>query len=465
MWGYPEYRGSWKSEERGFIADSLLYDKLLMSDLACCFDLHYKHRKLANDSIKVIAMPGVKSASEALDYLVLTHLVQGVRRKAGKLSLDMAAHFVANRSFHIEEYTRKIYPQFTSYPAYVRLAALGHYFKENPLDMVDTPFDAEQYEKLLKDIDFSIFDHQLLESLEDQFDPVKAITRKGLFEADFQKSFEIAEPLIISDSYTNAGLHTIPSLDSSLKVNFCNAFFRFKKELFKRDPKIAKDFRSLLVSNDLFQTLFDEQLKGKVVELIGFRILDPLSLVEYPNTNIDDVIIRLRRKGKISKIRNLLDRLIMRLEEGEIEQATQTKIELEYPQFNEDLNREIIDQMRQFGRKKVVEEAERKIDEEISAKKLGKDARRVFEVSGGVLLILSFSCALTSCIGLPAHATGNLDRIISATSAGIGSGNLFLRLGTWLIQNKLGNRTGYDFYALFHDWPKVSRKHNIRPKM
>jgi hypothetical protein len=435
-----------------------------MADLACCFDLHYRHPKLAEDIIKVIAMPGVKSAREALDNLVMSHLVQAVRKKAERYSLDMAAHFVADRSFYIEEYTREIYPKFTRYPSFVKLAALEHYFEENPLEIVDTPFDGVQYDTLLREIDLPIFNRQLMKSLEDQFDFTKAIARKGLFEANFQKSFEIAEPLIICDSYTNAGLHTIPSLDSSLKTNFCDAFFRLKEELFKMNPKMAKDFRKLFVSNELFQTLFDEQLKDRVIELIGFRILDPLSFAKGSNDEIDAVIIKLRRKGKIAKIRNLLDHLIKKLEEGELDEATQTKIELENPELNIDLNREVLDLMKQFSRRKVVEEAERRIDEEISARKLGKDACRVFEVSGGVLLILSITCALTSYIGLPAHATGYLNRIVSATSAGVGSGDLLLRLGSWLVQNKLGNKTGYDFYAVFHDWPKVSYSKSIPPK-
>jgi hypothetical protein len=171
----------------------------------------------------------------------------------------------------------------------------------------------------------------------------------------------------------------------------------------------------------------------------------------------DEQILKLRKKSS-SRLRRLLNKLVTKLEEGNLNNAADARREIAVSQLDLSVSRDIASVYRQFNRA-ASEQLEKEIDTIEKVRKGVAPIRRIQSYGGDLLFLLPLVKTglnvARSWYGVPLHIGYGYDDIAAMAVSAAATGERMARWGNLLLGDLIGKRVGLDFYFAFRKFPKA----------
>lgn len=460
---------NWPRTERKFIIDSLLADKLIFGHPLSAFDFVYSHPRLSEDLVR--AECHQHSISSLIDTVYDAYFDFWSQRTK-RVVTDLVAVQLLEGGFLLEHSTlqSKFAKDLEKSSAVSREALTDSGGPTFILEKVREKIDSGECK--IQTICPPYNQKELSESLEEmepltgavKFTMMKLDEPRKYYKEHFMKPtkerlmYSATQSLARSYLYEKHGMRVVPSEGKIFQEGYRRIFRGLDQSLRESDARIMKALTQQIRINKTLRYVFKKQ--GAIHSLIDFSIANPIDMVQNKasSAELDDVLLRVRRKGKVAKIRNLLTKLLYEVEKGEIEEAADTKKQIEDSNPLFEINRELVDAFRQFD-KPIFDKIEEKIGQELDDIKFLGNTKTFFTRIGDAIIVFGAISFLSSFIGLPCFLEGNASYLVKALqcTGQVASAEVVgLRTTAWLLKKKLASRTGLDFYAIFHDWPRAT---------
>ena len=463
---------NWPRTERKFIADSLLADMLIFGNPISAFDFAFSHPKLSEKLVRAEIFPRFKSVSTMIEE-IQQNLFDELAMRTGKANTDLVAIEVLEAGYLIERSSL-----FAKFSAELRKSSgidLHSLYARNVptyvverikekiasgdcrIQSVTPPFSDQELIELLQDLDPAT---GVIGFASAKLDEPRAHYEKHYMKRTKERlAFSVAHSLARSFLYAKHGFQIVPSEGKTYREGYRIVFSKLNQTLRQNmESNIKKEVMKQTRKNKSLQYLFTKQ--GDIHSLVDFPIANPMDMLrkEISADEIDEVILKVREKGKVQKIRSLLNKLHDKIEKGAIEEAADAKKDIEDLDPSLEINKELIEGFRQFD-KDWLNKIDEKISQELYDLKWLKRPKTVFTRVGDAVFIIGVVSFFTSYIGLQyiiGESNSALMQSLQFVSQLASTEVMATRSVAWLLREKLASKVGLDFYAIFHDWPKAS---------
>lgn len=449
----PAFLHNLEALTREIIVDAIMYEKLILRPVSA-FPLFKLYGSLAKDCINVCVDKGYSDIVNELDgrFDIGFRLAFILKNKIDMPPEDYAALVAIGTIAGVHPFVKKILGKKPPLIVYNRIR---NFYEDNKdIKVFERPFSRKDYLSV-------VFKIEEISGVRKSDEIAKYILEGARFDyvpTLYKDVNALINDLVLSLFYANHRYMFTRSCDSSMFKAYSSGFKKFYESIHKTSS-LSQEFKEF-IRRGYKTRLADESLNyllgrriGDMRELLGFEPLDPLKLmkkeIEFPRAinekNVDGfadsfeevgkAVLKIRKKSE--KFRKLIEDLQVNCLGGNVEKAVEKKMELEDQNPSQSISYYFLYDLGQFVKKRVVQELEKRLDNELRRK---RKISYIDKVCGRVSLVFSAITLVSSYYGfkVPLELEGAM---------------LSIKVLFYLLKEGMQFFPGFDIYASFKKWP------------